>query len=974
MFRKAIPLALAVLALGNLPLRAQEYSFRSFGSSEGLTNLAIRKICQDRTGFIWVSTENGIYRFDGDRFELLGPAQGIPLNFAATFGEAPDGSLLAGGSFGLYRLAGNRFEKLATPFKSVSRLQGIESDGKGHTFLGTDIGLVEMDPSPGKDRFALRSFPQPHGTSGPQANGVFIDGDAVWYGCGLELCRMDVQGTRVLSRDRGLPANAIIAIQKDRAGNLWVTVRSEGLFVWPAGKAKFERPRLPVPAANIHGSPVLDRDGRVLLPSLAGLVIRTEKGWEKIDRAFGLRGSVNAVFEDRQHALWIGLAGRGLVLWRGYREWENYSAVSGLAAEIVYGILPLKDGSLWVGTGSGLLRREQRKSGGAFTVVPGFDGIAVHSLCSAPNGDIWAGSEGRGLARIDHLALKAAWFGEAEGLAGKDVYNLRFDRESRLWVATEAGMFMASAPYRRFSRIAELPATRMWAVVQGTDQTLWAGGDSGLFALEGGHWKTFTRDDGLSNTAVLSLSAGPEGVIWVGYDFGGGMDRVHPQARGVAIEKGVQRPGTEGMIYFLEHDAKGRLWAGTQHGVDVWDDSRWTHYDMNDGLVWDDCDTNGFAQGPDGAIWIGTSGGLSRFTPRPEGRSRTPLVVVITRISFGRYDVSGMPNPSFDIHANNLMARFSALNASRQNSVVFRYRLGGAASSWTETSQRELQFAYLAPGAYRLQIQAREGDGDWSGNTAEFPFRILTPWYASWWFAGLCALIPLAIVAAALRLRFLGGQRRERDLVQLVEEKTADLRRANEELSRLSFTDPLTGLANRRIFDQTLDKECARLLRTDSALSLLSIDVDCFKALNDSQGHQRGDECLILLGAELTRLCRRQLDLAARCGGEEFAMILAATASRDAEQFAESVRQTIACLQLPHAASPVAPYLTVSVGVATATRGSICSREALVAAADQALYEAKRTGRNRVCVAPREAAADEKREAFRRRSRLKLRA
>ena len=889
---------------------------------------------------------------------MFGPAQGIPLNFTAAFGEAPDGSLLAGGNFGLYRLSGNRFEKLATPFKAVSGLQGIQSDGKGHTFLGADTGLVELSLQPGQRDYAIQSFPQPHGTSGQQAYGIFIDGDALWYGCGLELCRMDAQGTKVLSRDRGLPADQIIAIQKDRAGNLWVTARFGGMFVWPAGKANFEKPYLPVSSAKIRGTPILDSDGRILIPTLEGLLIRDENGWQKIDRSVGLRGSVSAVYQDRQHTLWIGLGGRGLALWRGYREWENYSTESGLAAEIVYGILPLKDGSLWVGTGSGLFRRVQRKSGTAFTIVPGFGGFVVHSLSSAPNGDIWAGSEGRGLARIEPQTLTATWFGEAQGLAGKDIYNLRFDRENRLWVATEAGLFMASAPYRRFSRIAELPATRMWAVVQGKDGAVWAGGDGGLFAFAAGHWKTYTTADGLSNKEILSLAAGPDGVIWVGYDFGGGIDRVHPRAGGVVIEKNVQRTGTDGLIYFLEFDAQGRLWAGTQHGVDVWDGARWTHYDMNDGLVWDDCDTDGFAQESDGTVWIGTSGGLSRFKSLPTLAPNVPIEVVFTRLAVGNKDISALHNPSFGIHANSLVARYSALNAQRENGVIFRYRLEGAASSWTETSQRELQFAKLAPGAYRLEIEARESDGVWSGHGAVFPFQILAPWYSSWWFISLCLLFPLSMVAVVMVLRNVSARNRERELVRLVEEKTADLRLANEELSRLSFTDPLTGLANRRVFDQTLEKECARLMRTRNALSLLSIDVDQFKALNDSQGHQRGDEYLVLLGAELLKIARRQIDVVARVGGEEFAIILPITGAADALLIAESVRQSIVALRLPHPESSVVPYLTVSVGVATATKQHFCTRESLTAAADRALYDAKRAGRNRVCMADQPLAVE----------------
>jgi diguanylate cyclase (GGDEF)-like protein len=377
---------------------------------------------------------------------------------------------------------------------------------------------------------------------------------------------------------------------------------------------------------------------------------------------------------------------------------------------------------------------------------------------------------------------------------------------------------------------------------------------------------------------------------------------------------------------------------------------------MNDGLAWDDCNLNAFAEDPDGAVWIGTAAGLSRFKPRPRTSPDALLDVVFTRLMAGQRDVSGLRAPSFGGHANSLIARYSALNAPRENGVVFRYRLVGANANWTETSQRELQFANLAPGSYRLEIEAQESDGSWNLHGAEFSFNILPPWYWSWWFIGLCFLIPLSIAAGVIRLRMLGARRRELELVQLVKEKTIDLQQANEELSRLSFTDPLTGLANRRVFDQTLDRECARLTRKGSAVSLLMIDVDHFKALNDSQGHQRGDEYLVALGAELIRICRRQLDLAARVGGEEFAVVLSDTDAAEALRFAESLRLAIAGLKLPHPASPVDPFLTVSVGVATGTVKWLSARDDLVAAADRALYAAKRSGRNCVSVALQDAA------------------
>lgn len=956
---RAVVFVLPLLMLASGMLGAQEYSFRSLGTAEGLNNLAILNIYQDRAGFLWVSTEDGIFRFDGDHFEAFAADQGIPSNSGMAFGEGPDGALLTGGDVGLYRLSGNHFAKLAAGFNTINWAQGIKSDGKGHTYLGTDAGLIELYSQPGQAQYGMRKFPQPAGTSGPAAYGILIDGGALWFGCGLQLCRMDSHGTQVFGRENGLPDRELQVILKDGAGNLWVRARGAGVFEWPAGKSKFESPKFPFSPENIGGVPAVDDDGRILLTTPVGLLIGDKKGWQMVGRSAGLRGTVYSAFEDRQHSLWIGLGGRGLAQWLGYREWESYSAESGLDSDVVFRILPQDDGSILVGTQVGLFRGEQRPFGMSFKSVPGLSGFEVHSLGRSPNGDVWMGTDDRGLARIDAHTGRAEWFGERQGFTDRAVYTMHFDRQQRLWAATEAGLFMAMPPYRRFNRIAELPSTRMWAVTQSADGTVWAGGEGGLFEWTEGKWKNFTRADGLSNTEVLSLGAGPDGAVWIGYSYGGGIDRVRRQGSGIAVEKGVQRSGSDGIIYFLEFDHLGRLWAGTERGVDIWDGARWSHYDMNDGLVWNDCNLNAFAEEPDGTVWIGTSGGLARFKPMRRNVPNTPPTVVFTRLVNGQTDVSGLVDPSFGNNASSLIARYSTLNALSGNKVIFRYRLIGATSNWTETAQRELQFANLAPGEYRLEVDARDSDGTWSGHTAEFAFRILIPWYSTWWFISLCVVAVLSGFAGVLILRFLGALKRESALRQEVAKKTADLQSANKNLSVLSSTDPLTGLANKRVFSQILSWECARVKRMNSVTSLLIIDVDQFKALNDSEGHLKGDECLVALSGELTRVCRRRLDLAARYGGEEFAMILPLTKSVDAERVAEAVRQAIIDLQITHPASKVAPYLTVSVGVATATPEWCCTPEALLAAADRALYAAKEGGRNRVCVATQEISVEE---------------
>jgi diguanylate cyclase (GGDEF)-like protein len=163
------------------------------------------------------------------------------------------------------------------------------------------------------------------------------------------------------------------------------------------------------------------------------------------------------------------------------------------------------------------------------------------------------------------------------------------------------------------------------------------------------------------------------------------------------------------------------------------------------------------------------------------------------------------------------------------------------------------------------------------------------------------------------------------------------------------FLDGLTGVFNRRYFDQQLPVEWARAARSFSPLSVIMIDVDYFKAFNDRYGHQAGDDCLRQIAATLKRGLKRPADLVARYGGEEFACILPDTANDDALALAAELEHTVRDLKIPHAASSLARVVTVSVGLATRTVDSVGDALALLGLADAQLYDAKQSGRGRVC-------------------------
>ena len=226
------------------------------------------------------------------------------------------------------------------------------------------------------------------------------------------------------------------------------------------------------------------------------------------------------------------------------------------------------------------------------------------------------------------------------------------------------------------------------------------------------------------------------------------------------------------------------------------------------------------------------------------------------------------------------------------------------------------------------------------------------------------AVCVVAVVSTAMGLHRIDLVRREamariRDLnarhESQIEERTEQLAKsleklneANKKLEQLSQHDALTGVANRRTFDQYLESQIAVARRLNRTVSLVMCDVDAFKAYNDHYGHQAGDQILKRVAAAIKSSSKRTADIVARYGGEEFAIILPETGINGAMRVAESAREAVARLKITHAYSPAGPYVSISGGVAATNWQGETTAQQLVAAADKLLYEAKRAGRNRM--------------------------
>lgn len=206
----------------------------------------------------------------------------------------------------------------------------------------------------------------------------------------------------------------------------------------------------------------------------------------------------------------------------------------------------------------------------------------------------------------------------------------------------------------------------------------------------------------------------------------------------------------------------------------------------------------------------------------------------------------------------------------------------------------------------------------------------------------------LARVRSALKLKHETTRRKARETELL--ELTRQLQAANERLQNLSFLDGLTGIANRRHFDQEFLQESRRAKREKTPLSLIMLDIDYFKAFNDTYGHLKGDDCLKTVAATLKKTLRRPGDFPARYGGEEFAVVLPNTDDVGAAIIAEELRASTERAGIEHINSLCADYVTVSLGVVTRFSEQAETPDDLILAADRALYRSKHEGRNRVSI------------------------
>ncbi|HYI12023.1 MAG TPA: two-component regulator propeller domain-containing protein [Thermoanaerobaculia bacterium] len=985
-WRAALAL-LAALAFGKSAFATDaaraltQLRFSVWTSDSGLPQNTVDAIVQTRDGYLWIGTEEGLARFDGVRF-VVSDRQSAPAlrsSFVSSLFEGPDGTLWIGTyGGGLARLRNGRIEAFHPELLGTDRLRGMHATADGGIFIATaGGGLLRIDGEK-VTRFTTRDgLPTDRiwALEGDGAGGLWIathgGGVVRWRGRGVQ--------QRLTTRE-GLPNDFARALLRDRDGTLWIGTDGGGLAAWRDGaivRVLTTRDGLP---SNLIRSLQRDHDGNLWIGTDGGLARWRGVRADAFGVAEGLPSPiVRAVVEDREGSLWVGTTG-GLVRLSDTR-FLSFTRKEGLPIDGVRPILEDRTGRIWVGTEGGGLCTILPAPVRCFTKNDGLPHDTVYALAESRDGSLWIGTDGGGVARLRDGRVEETIDARSGGLPTDRVRALVETADGGLWVSTTAGL--AHVRDWKAIRVKELDDRQLRPLLALPDGSLLVGTDgAGLWRVSERGAPATRIAEGLESNRVFSLAADAEGSgVWIGTS-GGGLARLD-LATG-AVRSLTRRDGLyDDVVFQVVDEGTGRdLWLTSNRGLfrvernqvlaamqrkstGTASDLSGTVYGTTDGMPSAECNA-GFPaaiRARNGRLWVATARGVAVIDPRASSRNTIPPQVHVEEVLIDGIPASAAPGTKGPLRVppatQRLELRYTALSLRAPERVTFRYMLEGYDRDWVEAgANRVAHFTKLAPGDYTFRVAATNEDGVRSDGEARLGVTVDPRWFETWW----ARLLAIALIAAAiwgavrLRLAALRARKNEelarayedvRRIAAELEDTNRQLAVANVRLRALSYVDGLTGVANRRRFDEALEEAWSTAISQGEPVSLVLIDLDHFKKLNDSQGHQEGDEALRAVATLLAEQTDSRGGLAARFGGEEFAWLLPGVSLEEAKAEAEAFRRVVREAAIRHAGAD-SGIVTASLGVSSSAGMEALTPLALVAAADAALYRAKAGGRDRV--------------------------
>ncbi len=761
-------MCLVILAFHGLnsPMRAQQHYFHNYTGDDGLSQLVGQVLFQDRAGYIWIGTQAGLNLYDGSYFEIFSIRHGLVNDWINAIIQDQSGEIWVATNGGLSRWNPDRgFKNYTTKDGLVdNRVLSLAVDSEGDIWCGTRNGLSRWDGS------KFYNFAKSDGLPIARIDALLYDHNGrMWVGTDVGLYYFERNRFKPFS-DKNLQNQRIYEISQDSQQRLWI-----GLNDGVVGYSGTEQVAEYTSEDGLTGLPVsaicAGRDGVIWVGTMAGVAMISDGKVQFITTANGLPFyNVSTILEDREGIIWLGGFG-GVTKFVG-RAFTNYTTADGLISNNVRPILRDQHGFLWVGTLGGLSRFDGN-TWRNFTVEDGLNNNNILCTLEDSKGILWV-SNRDGLNYFDGQRF----FDEPEISQKGRVNYIAEDSSYALWCSVQdVGLFKRGdngykrmqAPGQTFSN------ARLLVDHQGN---VWASGDRGLSRWDGRSWETFTTSEGLADKEPYFLCKDRQGVIWFGYH----------SSRGVTSYDGVRfktYTTAEGLfndaVYSLGVARNNNLWIGTARGVDRFDGKVFINYGTAEGYASHESNAGGFFADYDGTLWFGTSEGLSHYDPRFDLSLGEPPSVKIHSLTLGNTTINLDSIATMAYSHNELQAHIAPLSYINEKRLSIRYRLRGYDERWKTLVGYEINYSYIPPGSYTLEVQGRKYKQRWS-EPATVSFVIKPPYWRTWWFGLLVILIIGTLVTSIFKYRVYKIQSRNRRLKQTVAERTAELEQQNTQL------------------------------------------------------------------------------------------------------------------------------------------------------------------------------------------------
>ncbi|MEO9079656.1 MAG: diguanylate cyclase [Rhodanobacter sp.] len=927
------------------------YVLDRWSVEQGLPQITVLSMAQDRAGFLWINTQAGIARFDGDHFVTYDRATaGVDTSMLVAAWADPRDGVWFGGVHGLLHERNGRFTSVGG-----AAVNAIIDAGDGTPLAATSQGLERVKN--GKPVMV-------DGYAGP-AFSLLRDGEALWIGGVGRVCR----------RDGRIKPAVMTCIQADKTPqqNIFVNhLAKAGDQLWlgtPVGLMRLDGDRL-VPAGLGGGldnqsieSLFADRDGGLWVGTVEALYRRLpDKSLEQVsDDDIVKRPWVQSLLEDRSGNLWMGTHTHGL-----YRAWNGWtrrvSWRQGVVDPLVWSVVRAPDGKLVFGTSSDVETFDGKH---VRILIPGsaLPNPSAYELYYDRQHRLWVGTLG-GIAVFDGgrdvtpaaLSVLARW----------RIDDIREVAAGDFWIGTSGGLYhWWNGALTRADPDASTAAATIRSIMPLAPDHLYLGTEDGVRELHDGKliepaWAAPLRGHFVSRLAMLK-----PGLLGVATSDAGigvmmnGRLRMTGKKEGLPSNNAWTFDVIAGDLYVSSADGAWRLpladlpLPGSPHRI-VSPQRLAGEQRITSVIPLHCCNGGASARSAvDGdLIWYSTTDGLLALDLRALGALPTAPAATVASIEHDGQQLSG---PKFELEqgTRDLTIHYTAPYL-RMGTLRFRYSLEGYDTGWQDAGmRREVSYTHLPAGTYRFHVAATLPGAAGYGPEATIVIYVRPRWYERNAVRGLAALLLCLLLVLLVRWSMRRQRLRNDWLEEQVERRTGELSRAIERLritnlalAQESHTDELTALPNRRY----LMAQLPVMLSGEASVGVLQIDIDYFKQINDSYGHAVGDAVLRELGSVLSAL-RRDSDITVRWGGEEFLLLLRNVNADDVWAIAERLRQDIAAREFKDDRGANI-RLTCSIGFSMhplTTHVDQSTFDATLELADVALYRAKSLGRDK-CV------------------------